>query len=311
MATYSKWFDDENFKAVCSRNLDTAEVAPVPEPILYKHALERLRERCGQRLANIGTIHMMEHKIQDGKTKLIHSQPDGKNIHEVDWEGGSFFPVYHTQSRNIVTFLDGGMAADFGFGGNNGDSFTVTSNGKTVDGNEYLKARMDEPKPDTPNPISRERKRLLSKEEFIDTVRKNLTISEVATLTGRTYEATLARCKALGVYPSDYSPRTPVKSKPPDHRPSSAPAPVVGLADLDKQEQELMARLERLRADKDRLIDFKRLKISVNGGGHTLHIQKEGEHMTLPSADITDLIEKLTEIATAPAQHGLAMQDIQ
>lgn len=169
---------------------------------------------------------------------------------------------------------------------------------------------MDEPKPDAPNSTSAERKRFLSREEFGDIVRKSLTISEVATVTGRRYESTLARCKALGVYPSNYSPRTPVKSKPADQRPSSAPAPVVGLADLDKQEQELAAKLEQLRAEKERLIELKRLKVFVNGGGHSVHIQKEGEHMILPVTDIAELIEKLEEIITAPAQHGVTMGDM-
>jgi transposase-like protein len=75
---------------------------------------------------------------------------------------------------------------------------------------------------------------------------------------------------------------------------------------LAQEEKELAEKLAAVQAQRQRLIEFRTLKVCVNGGGRSLHIQKEGEHMDLPAADIAELIEKLEEIVTAPAQHGLA-----
>jgi hypothetical protein len=65
--------------------------------------------------------------------------------------------------------------------------------------------------------------------------------------------------------------------------------------DIDAQEKALQAQLQKLAAEKQRLIDLKALKVLPCRNGEGVFIQKENERMTLPLADVAELTEKLMD----------------
>jgi len=64
---------------------------------------------------------------------------------------------------------------------------------------------------------------------------------------------------------------------------------------IDAQEKALQAQLQKLAADKQRLLDLKALKILPCWDGAGVLIKKENERMALRLDDARELVEKLTD----------------
>jgi len=155
------FFLDKDTGFVSVRDAATGKAVPVPKHVLYKHALGRLRERCGERIADLRTIYRMEKQIHDGRAKLIKKTGTSRSLYEVNWDGGSFFPIHDQETQTIVTFLDSAMAADTGQFGRDGSEPDIYVTGKSftigdTPGTAYREAKSTQIKPEerieTPTP---------------------------------------------------------------------------------------------------------------------------------------------------------------
>lgn len=86
-----------------------------------------------------------------------------------------------------------------------------------------------------------------------------------------------------------------VLSKVRKHEQERLKAAPVTIDDIDAQEKALQTQLQKLAAERQRLIDLKALKVKRCWDGEGVFIQKENEHMALPLADVAELTEKLMD----------------
>jgi len=177
---------------------------PVSPLTLYRHALERLRERYGESQANLQNIYFMEREIHERRARKVGNGYNNCSVWEVNWQGGSYFALHNDDTQTIVTFYNGPMVAQkYQFGHEeepvtNGKSFTVGDQA----GDEYLKDHgVQVAEPTTGDKADDAPHRRLERQEFIDLTKSCRTMAELAEKSGMNGQRVRYRCKSYGVYP--------------------------------------------------------------------------------------------------------------
>jgi len=84
-----------------------------------------------------------------------------------------------------------------------------------------------------------------------------------------------------------------------DDKPKKFSPPVVTLESIADKEKRLEAELQKVKQEKQRLIDLKALKVVPCWEGKGILISKEGSQLALSLNDCKDLMNKLEDILTS------------